>query len=104
MDIQGKTQKLVKYRIALAMALFSVAMVSAMTAEALPPPSWPYTVTRAVDGWAYNAGETLNVTMRITTNTLDLAGMLYMNINEGFSPLPDDWEFVALDDPSGRVL
>ena len=103
MGIRGKIQKSVKYRVALAMALFSVSVVSAMTAEALPPPSQPYTVTRWVDGWAYNAGETLNVTMRITANTLDLADMLFMNINEGFSPSSDAWEFVALNDPSERV-
>ncbi len=103
MDITVGRQSSHNYRMALIVALFAVPLILAMSAEAIPPPTRPYTVTRSVENWAYNAGETLDVAMRITTNTTDLANMLYMNIAEGFSPTPEAWEFVALYDSSGRV-
>lgn len=100
MSMLSQHRQSTPFRVAFTVALFSVVMGFAMTASAIPPPTRPYTVTRWVEDWSYTAGETLNVTMRITTNALDVSGMLYMHIAE---ETPEAWAFVALDDPNERV-
>ncbi|HDP36206.1 MAG TPA: hypothetical protein ENN29_14000, partial [Candidatus Hydrogenedentes bacterium] len=102
MGKRGCKKQTRQWRAATACALLFLAAFPTFTAGAKPPPTRPYTVTRWVDEWAYNAGEILDITLRIGYNNIEVSDALYLQKNEMYFPSAENWEYLSLVDADGR--